>query len=49
MHWRRDGIKLIPYLDNCMFMKVDFKQCVRMARRVDRDFDRAGLRINVPK
>ena len=49
MFWRRDGIKLLPYLDDFMFMKSGFWQCVRMARKVERDFVRAGLRINVPK
>jgi len=49
MFWRRDGIKLLPYLDDFMFMKSGFWQCARMARRVERDFVRAGLRINVPK
>ena len=47
--WRRDGIKLLPYLDDFMFMKVGFLQCVRMARRMEIDFVRAGLRIIVPK
>ena len=49
MFWRRDGIKLLPYLDDFMFMKSGFWQCVRMARKVEKDFVRAGLRINVPK
>jgi hypothetical protein len=44
-----EGIKLLPYLDDFMFMKSSFWQCVRMARRVEKDFVRAGLRINVPK
>ena len=47
--WRRDGIKLLPHLDEFMFMRVKFGQCIRMARRMERDFVRAGLRINVPK
>ena len=49
MFWRRDGIKLLPYPDDFMCMKSGFWLCVRMARRVERDFVRAGLRINVPK
>ncbi len=49
MFWRRDGIKLLPYLDDFMFMKSGFWQCVRMARGVERDFVRAKPRINVPK
>ena len=49
MFWRRDGIKLLPYLDDFMFMKSGFWQCVRLARRMERDFVRAGLMINVPK
>jgi len=49
MFWRRDGIKLLPYLDDFMFTKSGFWQCVRMTRRVEKAFVRAGLRINVPK
>jgi hypothetical protein len=49
MHWRREGIKVLPYLDDCMFMKHGFWQCARVARRVEGDFIRAGLKINVPK
>ncbi len=49
MFLRRDGIKLLPYLDDFMFMKSGFWQCVRMARRMERDFVRTGIMINVPK
>ncbi len=49
MFLRRDGIKLLLYLDDFMFMKSSFRQCVRIARRVEREFVRAGLHINVPK
>ena len=50
MFWRRDNIKqVLPYLDDFMFMKHKFWQCARFARRVEGDFIRAGLRINVPK
>ncbi len=49
MHWRRGGIRLLPYLDDFMFMAKGFWQCVRLARKVERDFVLAGLRINVPK
>ena len=49
MLWRRDVIKLLPYLDDFMFMKSGILQCIRMARRVERAFVRAGLRINVSK
>ena len=46
MFRRRDGIKLLPYLDDFMLMKRGFRQCVWMARRMEGDFIRAGLRIN---
>jgi hypothetical protein len=49
MFWRRDGIKLLPYLDDFMFIKRGFWQCARMAQRVEGDFVRAGLRINGSK
>ncbi len=43
MHWRRGGSKVLPYLDDFMFMKIDFGYCVMLARRVESDFVRAGL------
>ena len=49
MHWRRGGIKVLLYLDDFMFMKSDFGQCVMIARSVERDFVRAGPNINMPK
>ncbi len=49
MYWRRGGIRLLPYLDDLMFMARGFWQCVRLARKVEADLVRAGLRINVPK
>ncbi len=49
MFWRRDSIKVLPYLDDFLFMKHGFWQCARLARRVEGDFIRAGLKINVPK
>jgi hypothetical protein len=38
MNWRREGIRLLPYLDDYMFMIQGFWQCVRLARKVERDF-----------
>jgi hypothetical protein len=49
MYWRRDGISVLPYLDDFMAMKQGFWACCRLARRLEGDFVRAGLRINVPK
>ena len=49
MHWRRGCIRVLPYLDDFMFMERGFWQCVRLARRVERDFFLAGLKINVSK
>ena len=46
---RRDGIKLLPYLYDFVFIKRGFQQSARMARRMEGDFVRAGLRINGPK
>jgi hypothetical protein len=48
--WRRDGVRVLPYLDDFMFMKHGFAACARLARRMEGDFIKAvGLRINVPK
>ena len=49
MFWRREGISVLPYLDDLMFMKHGFWPCNRLARRVEGYLVRAGLRINVPK
>ena len=50
IHWRsRGGIRVLPYLDDFMFMKSGFRQCASLALRVERDFVRAGLEINAPK
>ena len=34
MYWRRGDIKMLPYLDDFMFIKSGFRQCVRLARKV---------------
>ena len=49
MLWRKEGIRVLPYLDDFLFMARGFWQCVRLARKVGADLVRAGLRINVPK
>jgi hypothetical protein len=50
IYWRRGGIRLLPYyLDDFLFMAKGFWQCVRLAKKVERDFVLTGLRINVPK
>ncbi len=49
MFWRRDGVRVLPYLDDFMLLKHAFIACARLARRMERDFIKAGLRINVPK
>ena len=36
-------------MDDFMFMANGFWQCARLARRMEGDFIRAGLKINVPK
>jgi len=49
MYWRRECISVLPYLDGFMSIKQGFQACVRLARRLERDFVRKGLRINVLK
>jgi hypothetical protein len=49
MFWRRGIIKVLPYFDHFIIMKYGVWQCAWLARRVERDFIRAGLEINVPK
>ncbi len=40
---------MLPCLDDFVFMKSDFGQCVMPTQRVERDFVRAGLNIDMPK
>ena len=40
---------MLPYLDDFMFIKSDSRQCLMLARRVERDSVRAGLNINMRK
>ena len=47
MYWRREGIRLLPYLDEFLFMAKGFCRCAMLTRKVD--FARTGLRISVPK
>ena len=49
MCWRRASIGVLPYLDDFMLMKQCFGACVRLARWVEGDLIRVGLRTNVPK
>jgi hypothetical protein len=49
MFWRRDGVRALPYLDDFMFLKHGFATCARLAWRMEGDFIKAGLRINVLK
>jgi len=49
MFWRRASISVLPHLDDFMFVNKDFGACVRLARRVEGDLVRAGLRINEAK
>ena len=49
MFWRRDGVRVLPYLDDPMFIKHGFAACARLARRMEGDFIKTSLRINVPK
>jgi hypothetical protein len=49
MCWRREGISVLPYIAGFMAMKLGFWACVRLVRRLESNFVRAGLRINVPK
>ncbi len=47
--WRKEGIRVLPCLDDFLFMARGFWQCVKLVRKVEADLLRAGLRINVPK
>ncbi len=49
MLWRKEGIRVLPYLDEFIFMARGFWQCVRLVRKVEAYLVRAGLRINLPK
>ncbi len=47
--WRREGIILLPYLDDFLFTTKGFWQFVRLACKVERDSILTELKINVPK
>jgi len=49
MYWRKGGIRLLPYLDDFLFMAKGCRQCAMLARKVEADLVRTGLTINVPK
>ena len=49
MYWRGAGVKVLPYLDDFLFMKQGQQACSRMARRIEQDFFSAGLQVNVSK
>ncbi len=40
---------MLRYLDDFLFMAKGFWQCVRLAKKVEADLVRAGLRINALK
>jgi hypothetical protein len=42
MHWRRGGIRLLPYLDDFLFIAKGFWEYARLARKVEADFVRPG-------
>ena len=49
MHWRREGISVLPYVDDFMAIMHEFWACVRLARIHGGDLIRIGLRINMPQ
>ena len=49
MFWRRKSISVLSYLDDFMYIRQGFGACAVLARRVEGDFVRARLRIDVPK
>ncbi len=48
-HWRSLGIRLLPYLDDFLFMSPSFKETLELAARVLRDFIGAGFVVNLEK
>ena len=49
MFWRRSGIRVLPYLDDFLFLEQGEQACLQMSRRVESDFFAAGLQINKEK
>jgi len=49
MYWRKNGISVLPYLDDFFFSKKGEQVCPRLCLRVRKDFFSAGLIITVPK
>ena len=49
MLWRRNGIRVLPYLDDFLFLEQGEQACLLLSKRVERDFSSAGLLINLDK
>ena len=49
MYWKREGINVIPYLEDSMLMKHVFLQCAISARKVKSNSITVDLNINAPK
>jgi hypothetical protein len=48
-YWRSLGIRLLPYLDDFLFMAPSFVEPSELAARVLRDFQSAGFVVNMDK
>ena len=46
MLWRRCGIRVLPYLDDLVFLKKDVLACRLVGIRIEGDCLKAGLKIN---
>ncbi len=43
MLWRREGISVLPYFDDFVFMRLGFWACARLARQLEGDFVQVGI------
>ncbi len=48
-HWRSLGIRLLPYLDEFVFMSPSFVGASELAARILRDFQNVGFVVKMDK
>jgi hypothetical protein len=48
-HWRRSGVRVLPYLDDFLFMSSSYASALDLSARVQSDFRNCGLLVNMEK
>ena len=48
-HWRRSGFRVLPYLDDFLFMSSSYSTALGLSSRFQSDFRNCGLLVNLEK